>query len=173
MHFNNKGLLPLTLTFLCLSSAVNAQTIRHIADPLNLTTTLGAGFVADVLKVAGRYGWENQKIELNTNFGGDKWNLSYLYSPQSSLSNWNVSAAIKHGKTDTEIGRFNHYQYQVGIISEFNGWMDTAVLPQIPVRQFSNPGVTGGTTHWLCRAARLLMAVNVMKLMLGYHLGTV
>ncbi|MBE7215695.1 hypothetical protein MK852_11745 [Shewanella benthica] len=131
MHFNNKGQLPLTLTFLCLSSAVNAQTVRHIADPLNLTTTLGAGFDADVLKVAGRYGWENQKIELNTNFGGDKWNLSYLYSPQSSLSNWNVSAAIKHGKTDTEIGRFNHYQYQVGIISEFNGWMDTAVFTEL------------------------------------------
>jgi len=137
MYFNNKGGLPVALIFLCLCSTANAQTTRHIADPLNLTTTLGAGFDADVLKVAGRLGGENQKIELNSNFGGDKWNLSYLYSPQSALSNWNFSASIKHGKTDTEIGRFNHYQYQLGIISEFNGWMDTAVFTELGVNYLS------------------------------------
>ncbi|ABV36613.1 hypothetical protein Ssed_2004 [Shewanella sediminis HAW-EB3] len=143
MYFNNKGGLPVTLILLCLSGAVNAQTARHIADPLNLTTTLGAGFDADVLKVAGRLGGENQKIELNSNLGGDKWSLSYLYSPQSALSNWNLSASIKHGKTDTEIGRFNHYQYQLGIISEFNGWMDTAVFTEFGANYLSvkdNPG---------------------------------
>jgi len=137
MYFNNKGGLSVTLIFLCLSSAVNAQTVRHIADPLNLTSTLGAGFDADVLKVAGRLGGESQKIELNSNFGGDKWHLAYLYSPQSALSNWNLSASIKHGKTDTEIGRFNHYQYQLGVISEFNGWMDSAIFTELGANYLS------------------------------------
>ncbi len=137
MYLNNKRGLCVSLIFLSLSCGVNAQTARHIADPLNLTTTLGAGFDADVLKVAGRLGGDNQKIELNSNFGGDKWNLSYLYSPENELSNWNFSASIKHGKTDTEIGRFNHYQYQLGIISEFNGWIDTAVFTEVGANYLS------------------------------------
>ncbi|WP_299794525.1 hypothetical protein [uncultured Shewanella sp.] len=137
MYFIHKAGLPLTLIFIMLSCSTYAQGSRHIADPLNLTTTLGAGFDADVLKVAGRLGGDSQKIEISSNFGGDKWHLAYLYSPQTQLSNWNVSASIKHGKTDTEIGRFNHYQYQLGIISEFSGWMETSVFTELGANYLS------------------------------------
>lgn len=138
MPYPTRFTLPLVLIiFSGVSTSAQAQLNRHIADPLNLTTSIGIGFDADVFKVGGRLGGETQKIELSTNLGGDKWTLSYLYAPVGTGNNFNISAKINHGKTDTEIGRFSHYQYQVGVISEFIGWHETLVFTEIAANYLS------------------------------------
>ncbi|MBW8184845.1 hypothetical protein [Shewanella nanhaiensis] len=130
--------LPLMAALLStVSLSAQAQLNRHIADPLNLKTSLGIGFDADVFKVGGRLGGESQKIELHTNMGGDKWTLSYLYAPASSGNNLNISAKVNHGKTDTEIGRLSHYQYQFGVISEYVGWYETLVFTELAANYLS------------------------------------
>lgn len=138
MSSSTQVTFPLALIILCgVSTSAQAQLNRHIGDPLNLATSVGIGFDADVLKVGGRLGGETQKIELNTNLGGDKWTLSYLYAPVGKGNNLNISAKINHGKTETEIGRLSHYQYQVGVISEFIGWYETLVFTEVAANYLS------------------------------------
>ncbi len=138
MSYSTQITLPLALILLSgVSTSAQAQLNRHIGDPLNLATSVGIGFDADVLKVGGRLGGETQKVELNTNLGGDKWTLSYLYAPVGQGNNLNISAKINHGKTETEIGRLSHYQYQVGVISEFIGWYETLVFTEVAANYLS------------------------------------
>lgn len=110
----------------------SARELRHIADPLNLVNTVGIGFDHSTLKVGAKVASETQSLAINSNFSGDKWALSYLYvSPSTGTHNsslWNVTAAVHHGKTDTEQGRFSHYQYQIGIIKAYQGWLNTTVF---------------------------------------------
>lgn len=147
-YFTNLSLRHLSVISLAslslLSHNVHAQPTRHIADPLNLTTNLGFGFDADVLKVGGRLGGESQSVSVNSNFSGDKWSLAYLYAPNDSNSNWNITSSINRGKTDTEQGRFSHYQYQLGVINEFKGWLETAVFTEFAANYLE---VKDSSTH--------------------------
>ncbi len=145
------------LSLVLLSHHVQAQSQRHIADPLNLTTSLGFGFDADVLKVGGRLGGESQSVSINSNFGGDKWSIAYLYAPISSDSNWNITSSINRGKTDTVEGWFAHYQYQFGVISEFRGWLDTAIFTELAANYLE---VKDNNTH---NSLAALAKVTVLK----------
>lgn len=128
------GVLVCSFPLLFLSVS-QAQEGRHIADPLNISNTYGFGFDADTLKVGGRLGGENQSLAINSNFAGDKWALSYLYVSQPSAvtvsDSWNVSASIDHGKTKTDEGSVSHYQYQLGMIKEYKGWLNTSVYSEL------------------------------------------
>lgn len=73
---------------------------------------------------------DHQKFSANTNTGGDKWHLGYLYL---SSNQWHLRASIDHGKTDTPQGKASHYQYQLGLMHEHKGWLKTQVFTEFAV----------------------------------------
>lgn len=118
-----------------------AEQYRHIADPLNLSDSLYVGFDGDVLKVGGSLATSHQKFTGNTNTGGDKWHLGYLYS----ANQWHLRASIDHGKTDTPAGRASHYQYQLGLMHEHKGWLNSQVFTELAVNHLAVKSYTDST----------------------------
>ncbi|MGS0674585.1 hypothetical protein [Shewanella sp. 0m-4] len=115
------------------SVPVFAGDFRHIADPLNLNDSLYVGFDGDVFKLGGSFATSHQKFSANTNIGGDKWHLGYLYSTQQV----NFRASVVHGKTDTPQGKASHYQYQMGLMTEHQGWFSTQVFTELAVNHLA------------------------------------
>ncbi|MEZ9822841.1 hypothetical protein AB4238_19815 [Shewanella sp. 10N.286.45.A1] len=132
------GSLLLLSTF---SVSALAEQYRHIADPLNLSDSLYVGFDGDVLKVGGSLATSHQKFSGNTNTGGDKWHMGYLYS----TNQWHLRASIDHGKTDTPDGRSSHYQYQLGLMHEHKGWLNTQVFTELAVNHLAVKSCTDST----------------------------
>ncbi|MEZ9596302.1 hypothetical protein AB4298_16850 [Shewanella sp. 10N.261.52.F9] len=131
-----KALRPFIGSLLLLSvvsAPVLANDFRHIADPLNLNTSLYIGFDDDTFKLGGSFATSHQKFSANSNFDGDKWHLGYLYS----TSEVNFRASVDHGKTDTPQGKANHYQYQMGLMTEHQGWLSTQVFTEVAVNHLA------------------------------------
>ncbi len=131
-----KALRPFIGSLLLLSVAsapVLASDFRHIADPLNLNNSLYIGFDDDTFKLGGSFATSHQKFSANTNFDGDKWHLGYLYSTRDV----NFRASVDHGKTDTPQGKANHYQYQMGLMTEHQGWFSTQVFTELAVNHLA------------------------------------
>ncbi|MCK8047090.1 hypothetical protein MSG37_19570 [Shewanella sp. 1CM18E] len=131
-----KALRPVIGSLLLLSAVSTpafAGDFRHIADPLNLNDSLYIGFDDDTFKVGGSFATSHQKFSANTNVDGDKWHLGYLYS----ASNVNFRASVDHGKTDTPQGKSSHYQYQMGLMTEHQGWFATQVFTELAVNHLA------------------------------------
>ncbi|PKG73290.1 hypothetical protein CXF86_18490 [Shewanella sp. GutCb] len=136
---------PLFSSLLLLSTVslpAVAEQYRHIADPLNLSDSLYVGFTDNVLNVGGTLATDHQKFSANTNTGGDKWHLGYLYS---SSNQWHLRASIDHGKTDTPQGKASHYQYQLGLMHEHKGWLKTQVFTEFAVNHLAVKSYTDST----------------------------
>ncbi|MCL1060411.1 hypothetical protein L2729_20830 [Shewanella gelidimarina] len=119
-----------------------AEQYRHIADPLNLSDSLYVGFTDNVLNIGGTLATDHQKFSGHTNTGGDKWHLGYLYS---SSNQWHLRASIDHGKTGTPQGKASHYQYQLGLMYEHKGWLDTQVFTEVAVNHLAVKSYTDST----------------------------
>ena len=147
-----KALTPIVGSLLLLS-AVSLPTygnnFRHIADPLNLNNSLYVGFDGDVFKLGGSFATSHQKFSANTNLGGDKWQMGYLYSTQQV----NVRASVEHAQTGSPHGKASYYKFQFGLMTEHQGWFATQVFTEVAVNHLAVKSYTDST------AANLNMTV--------------
>ena len=135
------AVIPSLLLLSVLSTPAGAAQYRHIADPLNLSDSLYVGFDGDVLKVGGSLATRHQKFSGNTNTAGDKWHLGYLYSAKQ----WHLRASVDHGKTEPPDGRASHYRYQLGLMHEHKGWLNTQVFTELAVNHLAVKSYTDST----------------------------
>ncbi|WOT06644.1 hypothetical protein [Shewanella youngdeokensis] len=135
-------LLGSLLLLSTVSTPALAGQYRHIADPLNLSDSLYAAFDGDIFKIGGSISTASQQLSGNTNTAGDIWHVGYLYS---SSSQWNIRASVDRGETATLVGKTSHYEYQLGVIYESQGWYNSQIYTEVGANHLAVKSHTDST----------------------------